>query len=36
MSKFSNPAFSFLISPMGLFPKIGIFLFSEEHLLIIE
>jgi hypothetical protein len=34
MSKFSNLAFGHSISPMGLFLKIGILPFSEEHLLI--
>jgi len=36
MSKFSNPALSVLISPMGLFPKIEVLPFSEKGLLIIE
>jgi len=34
-SKFSNPAFCYLISPIALSFKIGILLFFEEHLLII-
>ena len=34
MSKSSNPVYRHLISSMGLSPKIGILLFSEEHLLI--
>jgi len=34
-SKFSNPAFCDLISPIGLSFKMGILLFFEEHLLII-
>jgi hypothetical protein len=33
-SKFFYPAFHHLISPIGLSLKIGIRLFSEEHLLI--
>jgi len=36
MSKFSNPAFSFLISPTGLFPEIGILPFFDKHLLIMK
>jgi len=35
-SKFSNPAFVYLISSTGLSLKIGILLFSEEHLLIMR
>jgi hypothetical protein len=35
ISKFSNPAFCHIISPIDLSFKIGILPFFEEHLLII-